>query len=629
MQNHKDIKTDILVAGGGLAGVACALSAARCGSKVVLCQDRPVLGGNASSEIRMHAVGADCSGGRGQPLATEAREGGIIEEIRLENTVHNPQRSPSVFDLILYDKCRSEPNITLLLNTTVTGCTTSGRRIMRVSAENRSAERDFTIKAEIYIDCTGDGSLALASGARFSAGRESSADYSESLAPDKADSNRLGSTLMFQARKHKAPMPFKAPAWARRFTEEDLVLRPHADTTAAVDTGLEYGYWWVEWGGNLDTISDGDEIRDELLAVMMGVWDHIKNGGPEGSDHGADNWALEWIGFLPGKRESRRFAGLYTLTQDDLLMSRRFDDAIAYGGWPIDLHPPGGVDSQDEAPCIQYPVPALYDIPLRSCISSDIKNLMFAGRNISATHIAFASVRVMATAAAVGQGVGTAAALAVSRGLQPAELSPDGGKDSSRMIWEIRQRLLRDDAFLIGRINGDGSDLARTAAISASSEQPGGEAVNIVSDQTRSVHGPGGVIAGRTTPGTHRWMSAPGSSLPQWIELCWDKPVEIGRVELVFDTGMHRILTLTQSDAYAAKMEWGRAQSETACDYLIEAEANPGGAYEKLESIKNNYQRKRVHILSEAVNSSVLRVTITKTNGIDHARIFEIRVYAP
>ena len=123
MLSSHELDCDILVAGGGPEGVPCALAAARCGAKVILCQDRPVLGGNASSEVRMHIVGANGTGRfeRGTELETEAREGGIIEEIRLENCVRNPQRSAAMFDLILYDKCRAEPNLTLLLNTSVTG----------------------------------------------------------------------------------------------------------------------------------------------------------------------------------------------------------------------------------------------------------------------------------------------------------------------------------------------------------------------------------------------------------------------------------------------------------------------------------------------------------------------------
>ena len=596
--------------------MACALAAARCGAKVLLCQDRPVLGGNASSEIRMHAVGADCSGGRGAALATEAREGGIIEEIRLENSVHNPQRSASVFDLILYDKCRAEPNITLMLNTAAVGCAMNDGRIMYAMLENRSAELRFKISAEVFIDCTGDGGLGVAAGALFREGREAAVEFSESLAVEKADSGRLGSTLMFQARRHDTPMPFTAPAWARKFTEKDLRLRPHADVAAADDTGLEYGYWWVEWGGTLDTIKDNEVIRDELLAIMLGVWDHVKNDG----DHGAEHWALEWFGFLPGKRESRRFVGQYTLTQDDIMLSRPFEDALAYGGWPIDIHPAGGVDSTGRQPCTQHRVPGLYDIPLRSCVSDNIDNLMFAGRNISATHVAFASTRVMATAAAVGQGVGTAAAFAVREALLPAELFTSPG-----LVKAVQQRLLRDDVYLMGIVNDDPADLARISAVSTSSQKPGGPAENVISGQTRAVHGAGGVKGDRANPGTHRWMSDPAALLPQWIELSFSGPADIGRIELIFDTGMHRILTLTHSDEYAAKMKWGRPQAETVRDYIIEYESD--NLWELLVNVSDNYQRRRVHILPEVVSAGAIRITVTKTNGIDHARICGVRVY--
>ncbi len=608
--------SDILIAGGGMAGVTCAVAAARCGVRVILCQDRPDLGGNASSEIRMHIVGADCSGGRGAVLETEAREGGIIEEIRLENAVKNPQRSPSVFDLILYDLCRCEPNITLLMNTAVVGCKVEHGVITHVFAENRSSEQRFTITSNIIIDCTGDGALGVSAGAPFREGREAFMEHSESLAVEIADNKRLGSTLLFQARRHDKSMPFTAPSWARKFTEDDFKLRPHADASVLVDTGLEYGYWWIEWGGDLDTIKDNEIIRNELMAIMLGVWDHIKNDG----DHGAENWALEWLGFLPGKRESRRFAGIRILTQNDVMRSNFFDDAIAYGGWPIDTHPPGGVDAVGEEPCTQHRVPELYDIPLSACISGSVKNLMFAGRNISATHLAFASTRVMATVSVIGQGVGTAAAYAVQAGQQPSELL-----ENSDRMQVVQQRLLQDDAFLIGVANKDPKDLARKAAVSASSEQPGGEAGNIISGQTRSVHGYGGVKRDRSKPGTHRWMSDPNQPLPQWIELSWKNAVVMGRFEITFDTGLHRVLTLTQSDAYAAKMQWGRPQEETIKDYSIEIFI--ADRWETLVVVTGNYQRKRVHLLNSQVTAAGMRILVKNTNGFDHARICEVRVY--
>jgi len=610
----KNLKCDILVAGGGLAGVSCALAAARCGSKVILCQDRPVLGGNASSEIRMHVVGADCSGARGSLLETEAREGGIIEEIRLENCVRNLQRSASMFDLILYDKCRSESNLDLMLNTAVTCVKRKKGLITHVVADRYSTEEQFTIAARIFVDCTGDGRLGAEAGASFRIGREGQQEYNESLAQPLPDSRTLGSTLLFQSRRHNNPMPYIAPSWIRKFEESDLLLRPHAISKA--DNGLEYGYWWVEWGGCLDTISDNELIRDELLAIMLGVWDHIKNGG----DHGADNWALEWCGFLPGKRESRRFVGMYTLCEADVRGSGAFDDAIAYGGWYIDTHPPEGVDAPNKPPCEQHMVQHLYDIPLRACISKDIPNFMFAGRNISATHIAFASTRVMATCASIGQGVGTAASYAVNKKCLPSELSTD-----AHTMNLLQQRLLRDDVFLIGQKNEDQQDLARIAEITSSSEQEDGKAVNIISGQTRSVHGSNGATPNRANPGSHRWMSDPDPGLPAWIQLTWKKAVTPKTIQLVFDTGLHRMLTLTQAKAVLNRIVWGKPQPETVRDYDIEGLIE--GTWQTLLEIKNNYLRRRIHTIKSPKPTQAIRVTVNSTNGLANARICEIRVY--
>ncbi len=605
---------DVLVAGGGPAGLACALAAARCGAQTILCQDRPVLGGNASSEVRMHIVGADASGQRGAELATEAREGGIVEEIRLENAVRNPQRSASMMDLILYEKCREEPKLTVLLNTAVVGARVEGGRVAQVRAVRPSTEEAFDIAARVFVDCTGDGRLGVEAGAAFRAGREARQEFRESLAPEQADHCRLGSTLLFQARRHDRPMPFVPPAFARKFTEADLSLRPHA--TAVDDYGHEYGYWWVEWGGTRDTIKDNERIRDELLAIQMGVWDHIKNGG----GHGAENWALEWVGFLPGKRESRRFIGLHTLTQHDVLESRAFHDAIAYGGWPIDLHPPRGVDALDEKPCVQHAVPHLYDIPLRCCISHDIPNLMFAGRNISATHVAFASSRVMGACFAVGQGAGTAAAYAVENGRDPAALP-----GNAAAMRAIRQRLLRDDCYLVGAVNDDAADVARQAEVTASSEQPDGPASAVLSGQTRAVHGPGGAPPGRENPGIHRWMSGPGAGLPAWLMLVWPRAVRVAEVRLVFDTGLHRVLTMSHADAYTARMCWGRPQPETVRAYRIEGRVN--SAWRTLHAEEDNYQRLRVHAFKEPSAVDALRVVVEATHGLDHARVVEVRVY--
>lgn len=616
-----ELSCDVLVAGGGPAGVPCAIAAARSGAKVILCQDRPVLGGNASSEVRMHIVGANGTGSfdRGEALRTEAREGGVIEEIRLEAAVRNPQRSAAMFDVILYDKCRAEPNLTLLLNTTVIAVEhrAGNRKLIDLAiAQRQSTEDEFRIKANVFVDCTGDGRLAVEAGASFMRGRENREQFGESLAETTSDPFQLGSTILLMARKHDQAMPFVAPPWARVFTKDDLRLRLYA-VPGEEEPTHEYGYWWAEWGGSLDTIKQNETIRDELLAITLGVWNHIKNG-PPGTPAGTDPfqaacWALDWIGFLPGKRESRRFVGQHVLTQDDVQQSRTFDDAIAFGGWSLDLHPPDGVDVPDEPPCQQHEVAWLYDIPLRSCVSRDVENLMFAGRNISATHVAFSSTRVMATCAAIGQGVGTAAASAVRQAILPSELAFD-----SKVVQSIQQRLLYDDVFLIGRLHRAPNDAARTARITASSAQPGGEPQLVASGQTRSVHGERGAPPDRRYAGLHRWMSDPAKGLPAWLRLEWEHPVLIAELQLIFDTGLHRHLTLSHHDGYTARMIWGRPQPETVRDYVIEG--FDGQQWVPLATVTDNYERRRRHACDSPHSFLSIRLTVTRTNGLDHAR---------
>lgn len=609
LENHV-VECDVLVAGGGMSGVCSALAAAREGARVVLCQDRPVLGGNASSEIRMHIVGANSSRPQ-EALLLEARESGLIEEIRLENAYRNPQGSPSVFDLILYEKCRAEKNLQLYFNTSVVSAKRVGNRVEEVQAISPSTEQSYTIRAKVFIDATGDGGLGVAVDAAAMRGREDKEAFGESLAREVADHKTLGSTILFMGKKHDKPMRFVAPPWARKFTEEDLKLRKHA--LVGVDSGLEYGYWWIEWGGQLDTIKDNELIRDELLAIVMGIWDHIKNDG----DHGADEWSLDWFGVVPGKRESRRFIGQYILNENDVMGSHEFGDAIAYGGWPIDLHPPEGVDCPDEPPCTQTKVPYLYDIPLRCCVARDLENLMFAGRNISATHVAFASTRVMATCALVGQGVGTAAAYAVKNGMAPQNLAAD-----PMAMHAIQQRLLQADVYLIGKPHSQEGNLVRTAKLEASSVQPEGAVENILSGQNRSVHHPErGVPQERALPGTHRWMSDPKDGLPAWLQFTWDTAQTIQEISLVFDSGLHRFLTLSHSAEYMKQMIWDQGQPEMVKSYSLEVLREEG--WQQVTTVAENWNRQVTHTIPPALQQGCLavRLNITASWGVEHARV--------
>ena len=599
MTRH-ELHTDFVVVGGGLAGVCAALAAARNGARVVLLQDRSVLGGNASSEIRMHAVGADIHGRR-----PGARESGLIEELRLEDTARNPHRSYSQWDLLLYEKVTAEPNITLLLDTDCTGCAVEispdgARRIVSVEAVRQSTEEAFVIRADLFADCSGDGRLGLEAGADFTVGREAKCDFGEPLALDAADRQTLGSSILFTARRHDTPQPFHAPPWVRRFRKHEFKFRPIE--------GFEYGYWWAEWGGQLDTIKDNAAIRHELLRIALGVWDYVKNSG----DHpGSANWALDWVGALPGKRESRRFLGPHVLTQQDLESGRLFPDTVAYGGWPLDLHPPSGIDATDEAPCRHVHLPHLYAIPLRALCSRNVANLFFAGRNISATHVAFASTRVMATCAVMGQAVGTAAALAASTGTRclAEHFSP-------AQLARLQQRLLRDDAFLPGLRNVDPADLARFATITASSETPRGGAHQVTDGVTREFFPALGPWADGAT---HRWQSV---GLPAWIELAWPAPQTVHEIHLTFDSGFERELTLSASESTTRKLIRG-PQPELARDYEVLLDGRP------IVTVTDNILRKRVHRLPTPIAASRLRLTVKTTHGAAQARVFEIRAYGP
>jgi hypothetical protein len=586
------LETDVVIIGGGMSGVCAALAAARNGANVILVQDRSVLGGNASSEVRMHIVGADRHGNRKN---TDSRESGIIEELRLEDSYWNLQRSASMWDVILYDWIIKNPNITLLLNSDCHGVVMGKDKNIQAAIVSRHSTEDlYFIRGKIFLDCTGDGRLGAEAGADFHMGREAQSEYGESMAPPEADPYLLGSSILFVTRQYDKPMPFKAPSFIRKFNScDELPHRGH--------NSWEYGYWWVEWGGEHDIIKDNEMIRDELLAVALGVWDHIKNSGHHPT---SENWALEWVGAIPGKRESRRFLGDHVLIEQELKAGEEFEDGVAFGGWNIDLHPPKGV-YEPGSPYVTVPIP-LYNIPYRSLYSRNIPNLLFAGRNISASHVAFGSTRVMATCSVIGQAAGTAAALCIRHCCLPRALSKDG-------IKELQQTLLKDDAYIIGATNSDPYDLALNADVRASSEIFTDPAFNIRNGVHRGVYGH-----------SNRWRSDPNQELPQWIELRFKEPQKIKEVHIVFDTGLNRQLTLSQSDGTTRQMIRG-PQPECVKDYDLQILS--GESAKTIAEVEGNYQRKRIHTFDPATADGI-RLNVKSTHGLKSASVFEIRVYS-
>lgn len=236
----------------------------------------------------------------------------------------------------------------------------------------------FCIHARYFADCSGDCILADFTSASTRRGREGRDEFQESLAPEQADRCTMGNSVVLQARETDHPVPFTPPPFARKFCDEDFAFR--LNIRAPFDPCENF--WWLEIGGDGDSLNKAEEYNRELIACAFGAWDYIKNSGK----FRCENRELDWVGFLAGKRESRRYIGDYTLTQNDVEQATPFEDEVAYGGWSMDDHDPRGLFAEG-APNVQHPIRAPYPIPYRCLSSANVKNLFFAGRNISVTHI--------------------------------------------------------------------------------------------------------------------------------------------------------------------------------------------------------------------------------------------------
>ncbi len=414
----RELSADFVVVGGGLAGLFAAVAAARNGVKTLIIQDRPMFGGNASSEIRMWVCGAH---------GPNRKETGLLEELELDNLYFNPELRFTIWDDVMYSFAVNEPNLKILLNSSVEKVETENGRIISVTAWNLIEYTRYRVSGKLFADCSGDGILRL-SGAKYRHGREARSEFDESHEPEVEDRQTMGSSILIQLRRTSTHRPFRAPQWAYHFTDETA---PKRDLMPEGNN-----FWWMEFGGVRNTISDADEIRDELYKIAYGVWEYIKNH-PDGRGH---DWELDWIGSLPGKRESVRFMGDYVLSQKDVEAGGKFPDSVCYGGWTMDDHHPEAIFYPGK-PNIFHRAPSPFGIPYRSLYSANIDNLFFAGRQASTTHMALSATRVMGTTSMMGQAVGTAAAIALRYGETP------------RGVWEhhideLQQTLLDQDQFI-------------------------------------------------------------------------------------------------------------------------------------------------------------------------------------
>lgn len=617
----KKLKYNVVVVGGGMSGLCAAIASARQGAKTALIQDRSVYGGNASSENKMHISGASCHWGK-----KNVAETGILMELQLENKYLNDSYNYSIWDGVLWAKVKETKNLDSFMNTTMDRVLSDGKKIQAIECYQMTTEDRIRFTADIFIDATGNGSLAYFAGNEYKEGREASSEYKEKDAPAVADGETMGNTIYFVAHDTGHPVKFIKPSWAYTYPDEtyfkhryhgDITVYHDADDVVVLKPGETYedhgdqlvekydvksGYWWIELGGDWDDIiKQAEDIRWELYKVIYGVWDHIKNQG----DHGAENYELDWVGNLSGWRESRRIMGNYVLNENDILANRVFEDGVAYGGWPMDEHVAGGFNAVGGIPSKVRSFPGVYTIPYGCYVAKDISNLMLAGRDISCSKLAMGSTRVMGTCAVGGQAAGTAAGMASLKGLNPTEFG-------EKYIQDLRQQLLKDDCYIVGLANKDEADFARKAKVSATSEKKGCEAAKVINGYSRNIE-----------DDINEWISDGISANGETLSLKLDKAHKVSQVRLTFDPDLSEERCISVSKAFLEKEPIGPAK-DLVKDYSVLLVKD--GKTVASKDVKGNYQRLCIEDFAP-VEADEVKVVVKATNGSADAKIFEVRVY--
>ncbi len=403
---------DFVVVGGGIAGTGAAIAAAEQGLSVALIQDRPMLGGNASNEIRVKTEGT-------------SRNNPIVLAIKNEssNTI-----DASSYDARRMAKAAQYPTLTLFTGYHAYGVVTnSSGAITAVDARRTDSPERIRFEAPLFADCTGDGSVGVWAGARFFMGREAKSTYNESLAPAAADSQVMGSSLMWRTKTGSEPSTFPEVPWA---------------LTVAKTSALTGGNWQWEYGMHLDTVAHAEEIRDHLLRAIYGNFYNAKQK-PENA-----NREFEWVPYIAGKRESRRLLGDYIVTENDVRSKKYFEDAVGSANWSIDLHFTTATSYLSDT--THHQVGEWY-FPYRSLCSADVPNLFIAGRHASFSRVASGSSRVMNTTGQMGVAVGYAASLCKKYACSPRDIYRSKAKTTELQfliggVWPQRPSTLNEES---------------------------------------------------------------------------------------------------------------------------------------------------------------------------------------
>jgi hypothetical protein len=438
---------DLVVVGGGIGGISTALTAARNGCKVALIHDREVLGGNNSSEVRVGLSGLICQepypklgriidefGPIGHWTLWEAERDPTTErskrildiiEKHPEKKIHNAGPAANYEDDLKRQVVEADKNITLFLFTRVVAVEKNGDRVSSVQAVNIRAGNEYIIRGTLFADCTGDAILGLLAGADYREGRESRAMTDESSAPDSADKLVMGTSCQWYAKASRQETTFPDCPWAVPFSEATCMHKIKGD-------------WNWETGFYKDQVTEIEHIRDYALRVIFGNWSFIKNHSTRKERY--KNYSLHWIAYIGGKRESKRLLGDIILSENDIINQVPYPDATFSTTWSIDLHYPVYKDNFEEEPFLSTAKKqkiAPYAVPYRCLYSRNIPNLFMAGRNISVTHIALGTVRVMRTIAMMGEVVGMAASLCIEHDLLPRAIYIDHLDDLKEKLTNI------------------------------------------------------------------------------------------------------------------------------------------------------------------------------------------------
>ena len=598
---------DFVVTGGGIAGTCAAVSAARLGLKVALVQDRPVLGGNNSSEVRVWLQGAR----NDEPWP---RIGDVVAELEQDQRAHyGPSNTKELYeDGKKLAVVRAEKNITLFLEHRVNAVEVVDSRIRAVIAQSTTSGRCLRIGGRFFADCTGDATVGALAGADFemqSEGRMGPCNLWNVCECKDTNAINTGTDVS------SAAAPFPNCPWAL-----DLSDKPFPGRGKVKPEPDKLGGWYWESGFDRDPIEDMETIRDWNFRAMFGAWDALKN-----VDKVLPNHTLNWSAYILGKRESRRLMGDVVLNFEDLKNDRQFPDGCAPTGWNNDLHRPDPkyvkgferdafISIADHIPFPASKASRPFWIPYRCLYSRNINNLLMAGRNISVTHDALGAVRVMRTCGTMGEIIGMAASLCAKHDTTPraihewrfgelqALMRQGTGKVDGRTIPYENGGRARKAAPAVKSpppswLKDAGANLARTTRATTPGAQKGAVRTELLLNDGN------GLVEDNNT----RWISK--AALPHHIEFTWEKPVRLGAARIISGYNHGGVLTGPLSDF---TLQW-----------------HDGTAWQDIPDARVTANRQIAWSAPfTPVETTRLRLVITATPG-GTSRIWEVELYAP